>query len=1414
MKKQMLVMVATLSLALSAVSQTVETALDGLWEPYGIAVDTSQTNNFYYITDSMNHRILRLEPATGKLWVVLFSPTELPCPQGIVLARGGLVVADAADHSVKLVIPGGTVTCLAGSAAGNVTLNAPSGLAVDGAGNIFIADTGNNVVRQLRPDNTVVTYATGFKWPTGLAMDEGGRLFVADTGNHVVKLVQPGGAPVQVVAGRVGSTFEFTDLNSPRGLLWLGGEAGLLISDTGNHVLRRLGDLSFTYGGTYKVSGADNGPADKAKFFEPVGLAADLNGAILVADLKNGMVRRITRPALTSLSVAPPTGSYSNAVTITATSLVQTVTFRYTTNGLDPTLTSPLLGSTLILDGGPEVPFKLRAFSPDWGASAVLSNNYAFFVNPLTNSVPGGTYQNDFDLGISTLTDKAVIRCTTDGTAPTNAGPSISPQWSDHPINGDVSLRAVGFKYGYKPTAEIKLDYKFEVALPKLTPAATVTTNNPVKVSFECGTTNADLIWTIDGSEPALNNGLRYDGTPFFLTTNGLLSLKAFKTGYKDSLMVTNLFSYKAATPVVSPSGATANNSVRVTMSSDTRNADIYYTSDGSLPGPSNSASKLYGNAAFDLEQTGTLTARAFYQGFVPSDLSTNAFTLKVADVIISPKGATVNDVLEVTLSSSTRNAKFRWTIDGSEPSPTKGNEVVDNPGKFTLTSNGQLKVVAYRDGFADSAVAEANFNLKVSNPVVVTPNSLSLFTNKVQVSLKLDSPEAVLHYTIDGSDPNPGVNTTAVRQDEFATKFPILIEANTTIKAVGVRDGFANSEVVTRQIDIKVPKPIMNPDIGFFPDGTDVTLTLSEPRADATIYYTLDGQEPKPDAVNAFKYTKPFSVNMLNARGFDLRAVKARAFAPNTIPSDIVGGRATDQNLIGVARKRIYGGVGSTIVVPVVVNLRAGAALESLQYKIFAVPNGATPPLTADLESLDVNTNLFQPVVVGAKEAAKPVLYWPVAYTQTMTNDVGTSVPARVMEMLFGPASNLRIVDFGTVQMMALSIPAAATEGDSYSLQVAYPSGTSDGGQQVLPLTAMNTAENPVTIVVTNIAYTVGDTSPGIWYNAGDFGNGDLDNADVNNVLNATLGYRLPYHFSDAFDAMDVFPEDSSDAVGGDGQIRYLDLARVLQRSLRRLTNNWQRSWTATGVRMAQATTLELRPMLPAESSAAGTVVTGRVWPDAEVLAQHVGDAQPGQRVKVPVYVHLVGGERLEGLQFKAIVRPEANAPALTEAIGFVAAEALPAPVQPRGLPYDQVGNLWTPLWNPFAQPLTQRAKVGTVEFTVPAGAQRGQSYIVDIENADGAPDLNTQYDLTANRAVVTVGEPVNPPVQPTGARGFKLRWQAPLGRQFVVESKPNLASGNWRVEAELVGRGRVQEYLDGKLTDRTKFYRVRPKE
>jgi streptogramin lyase len=139
-----------------------------------------------YITDSGNNRVLKLAAVGGTPTPLL---TSLNSPSGVTVdSAGNLYIIDSGNNQV-LKLAAGTATptpLLTG-------LNKPAGLAVDGAGNLYIIDTGNNQVLKLAAGATTPTpLLTGLNNPTDVAVDNAGNLYITDTGNSRVLMLPAG----------------------------------------------------------------------------------------------------------------------------------------------------------------------------------------------------------------------------------------------------------------------------------------------------------------------------------------------------------------------------------------------------------------------------------------------------------------------------------------------------------------------------------------------------------------------------------------------------------------------------------------------------------------------------------------------------------------------------------------------------------------------------------------------------------------------------------------------------------------------------------------------------------------------------------------------------------------------------------------------------------------------------------------------------------------------------------------------------------------------------------------------------------------------------------------------------------------------------------------------------------------------
>ncbi len=229
----------------------------------------------------------------------------------------------------------------ADGAALTATFNEPSGIALDAAGNTYIADARNSTIRRLSPGGFVSTVAGNpgvagiadgaaasslFNFPFGLAAAADGTLFIADTGNHLIRKITPSGV-VSTLAGSAGlagsanGTGAAARFNAPTTLAYDATSGVLYITDTGNHTIRSLvvsTGVVATLAGTATTTGSTvNGSGANARFNSPIAIA--LNAArtsLYVADQSGQTIRQIVIAGATVTTIA---GGADTAGSIDAT---------------------------------------------------------------------------------------------------------------------------------------------------------------------------------------------------------------------------------------------------------------------------------------------------------------------------------------------------------------------------------------------------------------------------------------------------------------------------------------------------------------------------------------------------------------------------------------------------------------------------------------------------------------------------------------------------------------------------------------------------------------------------------------------------------------------------------------------------------------------------------------------------------------------------------------------------------------------------------------------------------------------------------------------------------------------------------------------------------------------------------------
>jgi sugar lactone lactonase YvrE len=298
-------------------------------KPYSVAVDPAGN---VYVGDAGNNLVRKISPL-GEVTTLAGSGNQgskngpdtaasFFSPKGVTLdVSGNVYVADWGNHLIRKISPAGEVTTFAGSgmqgfANGQDTSTSfkfPQGVAIDAAGNLYVGDSGNELIRKISPSGLVTTLAgsgsiglsngigagASFYNPIGIAVDAYGNVYIADTNNQVIRKITPSGT-VTTYAGNGDQGFAngpaaTASFNFPKGLA-VDASGNVYVADTGNNLIRQIspsGEVTTVAGSG--STGSDNGNVATATFNQPVSVAVDASGNLYVADYGNNLIRKIVK---------------------------------------------------------------------------------------------------------------------------------------------------------------------------------------------------------------------------------------------------------------------------------------------------------------------------------------------------------------------------------------------------------------------------------------------------------------------------------------------------------------------------------------------------------------------------------------------------------------------------------------------------------------------------------------------------------------------------------------------------------------------------------------------------------------------------------------------------------------------------------------------------------------------------------------------------------------------------------------------------------------------------------------------------------------------------------------------------------------------------------------------------------------
>jgi sugar lactone lactonase YvrE len=319
----------------------------GLSFPTGITLDNSGN---LYIADAYNNRIRKIDARSGIISTLAGSgpvgngkggfsgdggaatTAALNGPDGVTVdSAGNLYIADTYNARIRKVATGsGIITTVVGNgsygsfgdggAATRAALAEPASVALDSAGNLYIADSRNNRIRRVAVTTAIITTlagngsqgfagdggtatAAGLAFPYGVALDSAGNLYFADNGRNRIRKVAAGSMIITTVAGNSEGGFSgdggpatAAELNSPAGMaVDLGGN--LYIADGNNRRIRKVaagsGIITTVAGNGSEVFSGDGEVATAAGLGFPQSVALDLAGDLYIADTTNHRIRRV-----------------------------------------------------------------------------------------------------------------------------------------------------------------------------------------------------------------------------------------------------------------------------------------------------------------------------------------------------------------------------------------------------------------------------------------------------------------------------------------------------------------------------------------------------------------------------------------------------------------------------------------------------------------------------------------------------------------------------------------------------------------------------------------------------------------------------------------------------------------------------------------------------------------------------------------------------------------------------------------------------------------------------------------------------------------------------------------------------------------------------------------------------------------
>jgi hypothetical protein len=1230
------------------------------------------------------------------------------------------------------------------------TLNEPYNVVVDASGNYYISDSANNRIVEVDATSQITS-----TW-VGIPQDPAGS---------------NDGLP------------SVAHFNNPQGLLTVsvGGAGGVLVADSGNNMIRfvRFSDgLVTTLAGQTSAGPAVNAAGTNATFRSPIGLDQDTNGNVYIADWGNNTIRvmnlndpayGITNVEISGTSFYRPTavafaGTNQLWVADTGNQMIKLITLTSPTNG---SLTTYLGGYRLT--GTTDSPFGPNARFDQPSGLLWVGSLGLLISDTLNNCIRIATNNPAYG-----ATNYAVL--TFAGTPGPGNGGYQDGSAAAAKFNSPFGL-AQDVSYGRFLVADLKNNVIRSIqdgparpsvpltliALPACGEVSLTWSASPLATSYNVkrSTTNGGP-YTVVGtsSSPSYADYSVLEGMTYYYVVSGVNAAGESGNSAPASASVPPLVAPTILT-VLTNYGQVSLTWSAVVCANISYNVKRSPSSGGPYTTITNTASTSY-------TDTDVLNGTTYY--YVISAVSGQSESANSSQISATPPLPPV-------------------------PTPTIG--YVDFPATSTpvpntsvfhavssFVANNDLPIVIEGAAGSQTFYTYAATGSNIPDPAT---NSASAPTGYQDG----DTQAQVSYYTIAGVPPNP-------------------VLPDMTIRAIGEKsDGSPNSAVVSARFQFITANPLIT-------GNNAAQFTVFDLTTNADLWYTVDGSTPNPtnpasvgpistpNNIATLSLSFPPGQSNLTFKVIAMRTnyqssgvVPVLFSATNFIPNSISFGFAS-----GEASTKFIGSPGQTYYAPVTLNPLPGTIIDSLQFNLTVTNAGPNPGLAitnaASFQSFLLKPNpdqsgtfLIIPPAMFITSATNPQPVIPsstflynngwfesLVFSDTLNglNLLGVgwlerssftnlyNTTAQSLISFSSAHDTLYTPDSGKVILggYAFQIPPTATIGQTWQIQIGLPSATSDGigrpGSAVYIATPTNGSLttgpiNSIKVVTAGqIPYLAGDCAPFGWFNAGDFGDTNLDNSDVEQVFQAAIyGWDYPPPKSDFFDSM-----DSCGALGvwdpsagyytnagpltvaqqnalfdgndtninqiafGDGVLDVCDVYVTFRRSLDPSLHWWCRFWT-NGILAALDPTPGAQPNNSVASPQLQASPAFTTNPPSVNFAATDVMASAGQTVQVPITANMVGSYPLRVLMVNLSVEPLDGSPGLTSSIQFTPNAALGTPSMTSSTGNGNFAATWL---DSTITGLTGSNTVGTLTVTVPATATANSAYAIHFDHASASPN------------------------------------------------------------------------------------------